>query len=285
MITLAASPLGNPADASARFVSLLASSDVIAAEDTRRVRRLAKDLGVQLTADLISYFDANERSRAAEIVDRALQGEHVLVLTDAGMPVISDPGYRVVQAAIAAGVSITCAPGPSAVTTALALSGLPSDRFTFEGFLPRKSGERAALLHELRAEPRTMVFFEAPHRLAASLASMRDVFGPDRSAAICRELTKTYEEVIRGPLSELAVRVESGLRGEITIVVAGSSAEERRVSAGLETAEDWSTRVADLVATGFDRRSAITHVAKEAGISRRLVYAAVIDAKAAKVQP
>lgn len=285
MITLAASPLGDPTDASARLMNLLVSADVIAAEDTRRVRRLAKDLGLELTADLVSYFDANERSRAAELVDRAIQGEHVLVLTDAGMPVISDPGYRIVHAAIAAGVPLTCAPGPSAVTTALVLSGLPSDRFTFEGFLPRKSGERAALLTELQAEPRTMVFFEAPHRLEASLAAMREVFGPDRPAAICRELTKTYEEVIRGPLSELAVRAESGLRGEITMVVAGSSADDRRESAGLATPEDWCARVADLVATGVDRRSAIRDVAKAAGVSRRLVYAAVIDARAAEAQP
>lgn len=285
MITLAASPLGNPLDASARLVELLGSADVIAAEDTRRVRRLAKDLGVELRADLVSYFDANERSRAAELVERALGGAHVLVLTDAGMPLVSDPGYRIVRAAIAAGVPLTCAPGPSAVTTALALSGLPTDRFTFEGFLPRKSGERATHLFQLRTESRTMVFFEAPHRLIATLTAMQEAFGFQRPGAICRELTKTYEEVIRGTLAELTDQAGNGLRGEITIVVAGSSADDRRVSAGLVTEADWCLRVLDLGNEGVDRRTAITQVAKEAGVSRRLVYAAVIAAKAAAVQP
>ena len=283
MITLAGTPLGNADDASARLGSLLATADVIAAEDTRRVRRLAKDLGIDLRAELISYFDANEHVRAAELVERAVRGEHIVVLTDAGMPTVSDPGYRIVREAIDAGVSVSCAPGPSAVTTALALSGLPSDRFCFEGFLPRKAGERLTHLQSLRGESRTMVFFEAPHRIKQTLGAMRDVFGADRQAALCRELTKTYEEVIRGSLAEVLVAADQGLRGEMTVVVAGRPHGDR--VSGLETPADWVERVAEYVESGMDRRDAITDVAKEAGVSRRLVYAAVIEAKASRDEP
>lgn len=283
MITLAGTPLGNADDASARLGSLLATADVIAAEDTRRVRRLAKDLGIDLRAELISYFDANEHVRAAELVERAVRGEHIVVLTDAGMPTVSDPGYRIVREAIDAGVSVSCAPGPSAVTTALALSGLPSDRFCFEGFLPRKAGERLTHLQSLRGESRTMVFFEAPHRIKQTLGAMRDVFGADRQAALCRELTKTYEEVIRGSLAEVLVAADQGLRGEMTVVVAGRPHGDR--VSGLETPADWVELVTAYVESGVDRRDAITEVAKEAGVSRRLVYAAVIEAKASRAEP
>ena len=283
MITLAGTPLGNADDASARLGSLLATAEVIAAEDTRRVRRLAKDLGIDLRAELISYFDANEHVRAAELVERAVRGEHIVVLTDAGMPTVSDPGYRIVREAIDAGVPVSCAPGPSAVTTALALSGLPSDRFCFEGFLPRKAGERLTHLQSLRGESRTMVFFEAPHRIKQTIGAMRDVFGADRQAALCRELTKTYEEVIRGSLADVLVAADQGLRGEITVVVAGRPHGDR--VSGLETPADWVERVAEYVESGLDRRDAITDVAKESGVSRRLVYAAVIEAKASRTEP
>lgn len=277
MITLAGTPLGNADDASARLGSLLATADVIAAEDTRRVRRLAKDLGIGLRAELISYFDANERVRATELVERAKGGEHIVVLTDAGMPTVSDPGYRIVREAIDSGIPVSCAPGPSAVTTALALSGLPCDRFCFEGFLPRKAGERLTYLQSLRGESRTMVFFEAPHRIAATLSAMRDVFGADRQVALCRELTKTYEEVIRGSIAEVWAAVDQGVRGEITLVVAGQARGDGVL--GLETPADWVERVAEYVESGMDRRDAIADVAKEAGVSRRLVYAAVIESK------
>lgn len=283
MITLAGTPLGNADDASARLGSLLAIADVIAAEDTRRVRRLAKDLGIEVRAELVSYFDANEHVRAAELVERAVRGDHIVVLTDAGMPTVSDPGYRIVREAIDAGVPISCAPGPSAVTTALALSGLPSDRFCFEGFLPRKAGERLTSLQSLRGESRTMVFFEAPHRIKQTLGAMRDVFGAGRQAALCRELTKTYEEVIRGSLADVLVAADQGLRGEITVVVAGRPHGDR--VSGLETPADWVELVAEYVESGVDRRDAITDVAKEAGVSRRLVYAAVIEAKASRAEP
>ena len=283
MITLAGTPLGNADDASARLGSLLATADVIAAEDTRRVRRLAKDLGIELQATVLSYFDANERVRATELVERASRGEHIVVLTDAGMPTVSDPGYRIVREAIDAGIPVSCAPGPSAVTTALALSGLPSDRFCFEGFLPRKAGERLTHLQSLRGESRTMVFFEAPHRIKQTIGAMRDVFGADRQAALCRELTKTYEEVIRGSLADVLVAADQGLRGEITVVVAGRPHGDR--VSGLETPADWVERVAEYVESGLDRRDAITDVAKESGVSRRLVYAAVIEAKASRTEP
>jgi 16S rRNA (cytidine1402-2'-O)-methyltransferase len=277
VITLAGTPLGNADDASARLGSLLATADVIAAEDTRRVRRLAKDLGIGLRAELISYFDANERVRATELVERAKSGEHIVVLTDAGMPTVSDPGYRIVREAIDSGIPVSCAPGPSAVTTALALSGLPCDRFCFEGFLPRKAGERLTYLQSLRGESRTMVFFEAPHRIAATLTAMRDVFGADRQVALCRELTKTYEEVIRGSIAEVWAAVDQGVRGEITLVVAGQARGDGVL--GLETPADWVERVAEYFESGMDRRDAIADVAKEAGVSRRLVYAAVIASK------
>jgi 16S rRNA (cytidine1402-2'-O)-methyltransferase len=279
VIILVGTPLGNPADASAHLIDVLRSADVIAAEDTRRILRLAKDLDVTLTADIVSYFDANEQVRAAQLIERAQRGEQIIVLSDAGMPTVSDPGYRIVRAAIDAGIPVTCAPGPSAVTTALALSGLPSDRFTFEGFLPRKTGERESRLRELQTEPRTMIFFEAPHRIFKSLTAMSHVFGRDRQVAVCRELTKRYEEVIRGSLAEVLPLAEHGLRGEITIVVQGIDAQQRSVALGLATPESWANRVTELENEGLDRRSAISAVAKQADVPRKEVYAAVIDRK------
>lgn len=280
VIVLAATPLGNPTDASARLVDLLQTADVIAAEDTRRIHRLASALGVQMRGQVLSYYDANERERAVELVDRAEAGATVVIVTDAGMPSVSDPGYRVVAEAIARDVRVTAAPGPSAVLAALALSGLPVDRFTFEGFLPRKAGERATRIASLVAEPRTMVFFEAPHRLDALLTALRDGLGPVRAAAVCRELTKTYEEVKRGSLAELADWASAGeVRGEITVVVAGADADDVRAAAGLAEPGDWVRAVREREAAGTDRKTAIVEVAQAASVPRREIYDAVLAAK------
>ena len=273
-VILAGTPLGQPGDASTRLRDALGTAPVIAAEDTRRLLRLCRDLDVRPTGRIVSFFDGNESARVPQLIAELLDGSDVLVVTDAGMPSVSDPGYRLVVAALAAGVAVTSLPGPSAVTTALAVSGLPVDRFCFEGFLPRKSGERRRLLAELADDRRTMVFFEAPHRLAASLTDLAAAFGPEREAAVCRELTKTYEQVRRGTLAELAAWAETGVRGEITIVVSGAIA--------LAAAADplaWAASVADLEAAGQPRRSAIEAVARAAGQPKRLVYDAVVAAK------
>lgn len=275
-IVLAATPLGNPADASARLATALATADVVAAEDTRRTRRLAGDLGVSIAGRLVSFYDAVERERAAELVDSALEGAVVLVVTDAGMPSVSDPGYRLVALAVERGVPVTVLPGPSAVLAALAVSGLPVDRFCFEGFLPRKSGERASRIAELQSEPRTMVFFEAPHRLAAMLDALADGLGDDRPAVVCRELTKTYEEVRRGSLRELATWAEDDVRGEITVVVSGASADEVREAAGLANPAEWIAAVEISEREGLTRRDAIADVARRAGVPKREVYDAVV---------
>ena len=278
-ILLAATPLGNPGDASARLIAALAESDVIAAEDTRRARRLLSELAVVPVGRLVSFFDANERDRADELVARALAGDTIVVISDAGMPTVSDPGFRLVALAVEQGVDVSVLPGPSAVPTALALSGLPVDRFCFEGFLPRKGGERATRLAELAVEPRTMVFFEAPHRLLPMLEALAEAFGDTRSAAVCRELTKTYEEVRRGVLADLVEWARAGVRGEITVVVAGADAQQRREAAGLDSAAGWVDAVAMAEASGTDRKSAIAEVAKRAGIPRREVYDAVVKAR------
>lgn len=278
-IYLAASPIGDPRDASEHLRSALAGADLIAAEDTRKLRALCDRLHVHPTGRVVSYFEGNEAVRTDELIQAARAGNYVLVISDAGMPLVSDPGYRVVSAAIEAGVDVRAIPGPSAVTTALALSGLPCDRFCFEGFLPRKAGERSSRLASLSGEVRTMVFFEAPHRSAATLAAMAEVLGADRAAAVCRELTKTYEEVRRGSLSELAEWAAEGLRGEITIVVAGASNDDLRRVRGLETPVDWVRAVDERVASGVPRKEAIVAVAEEAGRPRREVYDAVLRAK------
>lgn len=278
-IFLAASPIGDPRDASEHLRTALASADLIAAEDTRKLRALCERLHVHPTGRVVSYFEGNEAVRTDELIESARAGNYVLVISDAGMPLVSDPGYRVVRAAIDAGVDVRAIPGPSAVTTALALSGLPCDRFCFEGFLPRKSGERSSRLATLVNEARTMVFFEAPHRAAVTLSAMAEVLGADRGAAVCRELTKTYEEVRRGTLGELAEWAADGLRGEITIVVGGASIDELRRVRGLEAPEDWVRAVDERVASGLTRKEAIAAVAEEAGRPRREVYDAVIRAK------
>jgi 16S rRNA (cytidine1402-2'-O)-methyltransferase len=264
--------LGNVGDASTRLREVLATADVVAAEDTRRLARLARDLDVTVSGRIVSYFEGNEERRTPELVEALQAGAVVAVVTDGGMPSVSDPGYRLVRAALAAGVPVTAAPGPSAVTTALALSGLPSDRFVFEGFLPRSGAGRRARLRELAAEPRTLVLFEAPHRIADALADLVTTFGPDRPAALCRELTKTYEEIRRGPLSELADRTAADPpRGEITLVVGGAPASV----ADRPADDEMRAAVARRQAAGDSRRDAITAVAKEYGVRKREVYALV----------
>ena len=273
-LVIAGVPLGNPGDASARLRSALEAADVIAAEDTRRLRRLAADLDVHLGGRIVSYFEANEATRTPELVADLQAGSRVLLVTDAGMPSISDPGYRLVVAALTADVPVTCLPGPSAVTTALALSGLPVDRFCFEGFLPRRSGARSARLSELATEPRTMVFFEAPHRLGECLGALSAAFGESRPAAVCRELTKTYEEVRRGPLSELVTWAADGVRGEITIVVGGA----QLVAASFDAAS-LADLVSDALDAGMARKEAIAAVASRTGASRRDVFDALVARK------
>jgi 16S rRNA (cytidine1402-2'-O)-methyltransferase len=274
VLTVAATPLGNVGDASVRLVEALARADVIAAEDTRRLHRLARDLGVTLSAEVVALHDAVEEGRSRRVLDRLHRGESVLLVSDAGMPLVSDPGYRLVRACIDDGITVTVLPGPSAVLAALAVSGLPVDRFCFEGFLPRKAGERRRRIDELADERRTMIFFEAPHRVAETLAALAEGLGPERAAAICRELTKTYEEIRRGSLGELLAELGEP-RGEITLVVAGATSA--RVSG---SPIEWAVDVASLEATGVDRRSAISTVAQRRGVARRDVYDAVVSAKA-----
>jgi 16S rRNA (cytidine1402-2'-O)-methyltransferase len=225
-LVLCGAPIGDPSDASPRLAAVLESADVVAAEDTRRVRRLAARLGVVISGRVVSYWDGNEVSRAADLVERMRGGARVALVTDAGMPAVSDPGYRVVAAAAAAGLPVTVVPGPSAVTAALAVSGLPTDRWVFEGFLPRKAGERTARLAELAAERRTVVLLESPRRVAATLTALAAAFGADRPAVLCRELTKQWEEIVRPDLAALAEWASDGreVRGEITLVVGGSPA-------------------------------------------------------------
>ncbi|MDO7867683.1 16S rRNA (cytidine(1402)-2'-O)-methyltransferase [Nocardioides jiangxiensis] len=270
-LVLAATPIGRVEDAPPRLATELVAADVIAAEDTRRLRRLLHDLGVETGARVLSYFEGNESGRTPQLLERLLAGQRVLLVTDAGMPSVSDPGYRLVAAAVEQGVHVTAVPGPSAVLTALAVSGLPVDRFCFEGFLPRKAGERSRRLASLAREERTMVFFEAPHRTGAVLAALAEAFGGDRPAAVCRELTKTYEEVIRGPLADLVAWAEGEVRGEITLVVQGAPG-------GASVEADpavWRDLVAEIEAEGVTRKDAILEVARRAGVPKREVYDAV----------
>ena len=273
-LILAATPLGNPGDASTRLKSAIEAASIIAAEDSRRFHRLCADIEVTFTAKVLSFFEGNEDDRTRELIAELKNGATILVVSDAGMPTISDPGFRLMRDAIAEGIDVSVIPGPSAVTMSVALSGLPTDRFSFEGFPPRTAGARLATFEKLRFEERTMVFFEAPHRLSDSLKDAVNVFGADRLGAICREMTKRYEETIRGTLSELSVWADSNeILGEITIVIAGAVTD----SASL-TAADMVGRVREFEAAGMDRKSAIATVADEFGIAKRLVYAAVVDA-------
>jgi 16S rRNA (cytidine1402-2'-O)-methyltransferase len=264
MIVLAATPIGNLADASPRLCQSLESADVIAAEDTRRTRQLLRLLKVDTAAEIVALHDHNEQANADRIVELARE-KTVVVVSDAGMPTVSDPGYRVVARAAEAGVTVTAVPGPSAVVTALAVSGLATDRFCFEGFVPRKSGERRRLLEELDEEKRTMVFFESPQRIAATLTDCATAFGEDRQAAVCRELTKLHEEVQRGSLAELIRWAEATVKGEIVLVIAGR-ADSVWTFARAQRA------VAELVADGMRRKDATREVAKLSGVSARELY-------------
>jgi 16S rRNA (cytidine1402-2'-O)-methyltransferase len=273
-LTLAATPLGNPGDASPRLKQAIIDAEVIAAEDSRRFHRLAADLGVTFTARVISFFDGNETVRTEEVITLLQSGKKVLVVSDAGMPTISDPGFRLTRDAIVLGISVVVIPGPSAPTMALALSGLATDRFTFEGFLPRSSGARIAHLETLRFEERTMVFFETPHRIADSLRDAASILGTHRRAAVCREMTKTYEETVRGSLQELIDWSQSKeILGEITLVIEGAL-----VGAAIKSAEEIVARVREFESAGMDRKDAIATVAKESELPKKVVYAAVVDA-------
>ena len=265
VVVLAATPIGDVRDASPRLVAELTNADVIAAEDTRRLRRLLERLGVKTSARIMSYFEGNEIRRTDELVRLLGEGARVVVVSDSGMPSVSDPGYRIVTAAVAGGFRVTAVPGPSAVLTALTISGLPVDRFGFEGFLPRKAAERARRLGQLATEPRTMIFFEAPHRAAATLSAMAVAFGADRRGAVCRELTKTYEEVRRGSLQELAEWAASDVRGEITLVIEGATQPVVDLHAAAEEA-------LGLAAGGLKLRAAVAHVARQQGLAKNALY-------------
>ncbi len=282
-LVVAAAPIGQPGDISPRLASALATAPLIAAEDTRRLRRLAAALGVRLVGRVVSYYDAVETDRVPGLLAALAEGQDVLLVTDAGMPVVSDPGYRLVAAAATAGFTVTVLPGPSAVTAALAVSGLPSDRFCFEGFPPRRAADRARRFASLAAEPRTMVFFESPHRLAATLAGLAASFGPDRRVVACREMTKTYEEIRRGTLAELAGWAAAGVKGEITLVVAGAPAPATSQAVAGPGMTSLAAEVASREADGLARKDAIAAVARERGLRKRDVYAAVVAGKQAAV--
>lgn len=273
MIILGATPIGNLGDASTRLREALEDARVVASEDTRVTQRLLAGLGIANRPRLIALHEHNERQKAGELVELARETD-LLVLTDAGMPTVSDPGFPLVQAAIAAGVEVTAIPGPSAVLTALAVAGLPTDRFAFEGFLPRKSGERSRRLAELSGDRRTLVFFEAPSRIAASLEALAEAFGGDRPAAVCRELTKLHEQVRRGTLEELAAWAADGVRGEICLVVGGAAAEASDPDSAL-------ARVQALAASGTRLKDAAALVAAETGLGRRDLYERALAARAA----
>ena len=274
LLLLAGTPIGDPQDAPPRLAAALTTADVVAAEDTRRLARLTAALGVVPSGRVLSYHEHNELRRTPELVAELVGGATVVVVTDAGMPSVSDPGFRLVQAAVEAGVRVSAVPGPSAVLTALAVSGLPVDRFCFEGFLPRKAGERARALAALADERRTMVFFEAPHRLAATLEALADAFGAERPVAVCRELTKTYEEIVRGPVAEALAWARAGeVRGEVTLVVQGAPEAEPADPASLVP------EVQLLCDAGRRLKEAVAEVAERHGVPKRELYAAALAAR------
>ncbi|WP_185695881.1 16S rRNA (cytidine(1402)-2'-O)-methyltransferase [Buchananella hordeovulneris] len=277
-IALAATPIGDARDASARLVAALGQADIIAAEDTRRTRDLARRLEITLTGKVTAFHEHNEQAKTPVLLEQARAGARVLLVTDAGMPSVSDPGYRLVAAAAAAGIGVRVLPGPSAALTALAISGLASDRFCFEGFLPRKEGERSRRLASLAGEERTMIFFEAPHRTAAALAALAQAFGEQRRAVVCRELTKTYEEVVRGELAELVAWAADGVKGEVSIVVAGAQPQAVAAASLVE-------RVEELVAGGARLGDAAATVAADTGVAKRELYAAVVAHRSQAVTP
>ena len=270
VIVLGATPIGNLSDASPRLKEIMQSADIIAAEDTRNFHHLANALGLKINARVMSLHEHNEAHKLVEVLELAKAGSTILVVSDAGMPAVSDPGYPLVAAALDEGIRVTAVPGPSAVLTALALSGLPTGRFTFEGFLPRKAGERRKRLDALLHEERTMVFFEAPHRVADFLEAAIEAFGADRQAAVARELTKKFEEVRRDSLGELHRWALGGLRGEIVVVVSGAP---EPVAASIE---DLLPKVAELVAAGTRMKQAVADVAEQFGVKKRDLYEAVL---------
>lgn len=273
LLSLCATPIGNVRDASPRLVDVLISADVVAAEDSRRAVRLFRELGITVPGRLVSFYDAVERERLPELLRELDRGGSVALITDAGMPSVSDPGYRLVVAAVAQGATVTVVPGPSAVPAALAVSGLPVERFTFEGFLPRTGGARRRALAALSREPRTMVFFEAPHRVRESLADMVAAFGGVRPAALCRELTKVHEEVVRGTLDDLVSWAHGDVLGEVTIVVQGTQA------APVSEPAEWVAYAAALIDDGASTRDAVTQTAADFDVPRRSVYEAVTGSR------
>jgi 16S rRNA (cytidine1402-2'-O)-methyltransferase len=270
VLVLAATPLGDSRDASPRLIEALGTADVIAAEDTRRLRSLAAALGAAVSGRVVSFYDAVETARLGGLLEALRSGQTVLLVTDAGMPSVSDPGYRLVAACVAEDLPVTCLPGPSAVTTALALSGLPCDRFCFEGFAPRKPGERRKWLSTMASELRTVVFFESPHRIADTLADAVSVLGSDRRAAVCRELTKPYEEIRRDGLASLAAWAAEGVRGEITVVLAGAEPV-----APLDVGALVSS-VLERAAAGERLKDVVTEIAESSGVSRKALYDAAV---------
>ena len=274
-LTLAATPLGNPLDASPRLKAAIENAEIIAAEDSRRFHRLASDISATFTAKVLSFFEGNETDRTQELLIALRNGKSVVVVSDAGMPTISDPGFRLMRDAIAENIEVHVIPGPSAPTMAIALSGLPTDRFTFEGFAPRTSGARISFYESLRFEERTMVVFEAPHRLLDSLSDAASILGGGRHGAICREMTKTYEETIRGTLDQLISWAQNHeVLGEITLVFAGVA-----IGAEAATNSQMVARVREFEAAGMDRKSAIATVAQELDLPKKLVYSAVVEDK------
>lgn len=274
-LTLAATPLGNPGDASTRLKDAIENAGIVAAEDSRKFHRLCADLNIDFKGRVVSFFEGNEQERTTEILTMLKAGTSILVVSDAGMPTISDPGFRLMRDAIAAGIPVAVIPGPSAVTTAIALAGLPTDRFVFEGFSPRTSGAREKFFENLRNEERTIVWFEAPHRLLDALEDAVAVFGPNRNGAICREMTKKYEETIRASLGELLSWAQTHeVLGEITMVLEGAPSNSAEI-----TSESMVSRVREYEAAGMDRKSAIATVAEEFSVAKRVVFAAMVDSK------
>jgi 16S rRNA (cytidine1402-2'-O)-methyltransferase len=273
-LIVCATPIGNLEDASPRLARALAEADLVACEDTRQTRKLLAHLGV--TTRMTSYHEVGEKERAQELAERVAGGLRLALVTDAGTPAVSDPGYHLVAACLERGVPVEVVPGPSAAVAALVVSGLPTDRFCFEGFLPRRPGQRDRRLAELAAEPRTMVFFEAPHRVLATLDAMVAAFGPGRPTAAVRELTKLHEQVLRGPLEEVRARLgEQGPRGELTLVVGGVPAGATPKA----NPADLAAEVATLVEGGASTRDAVSAVAEATGAPRRSVYQAVLEAR------
>lgn len=271
-ILLAATPIGDTNDASPKLIRALAEADLVAAEDTRRLLKLASRLGVRINGDIKSLHEHNENERVDTILHRAEDGERVLIVSDAGMPTISDPGYRVVNEAAKRGIPVSALPGPSAVLTALSVSGLPTDRFCFEGFIPRKQGERERRLEELKEERRTMVFFDSPKRINESLTDMANIFGGARQAVLCRELTKTHEEIIRGDLNHLIYATRDDVKGELTLVVAGADPRDKN-------AEDYVAKVIALAEGGMKLKAAAKLVSEETGVRKNELYRAALARK------